>query len=44
LGWKPEVPFEDGLAETVAWYRDNLEWLRKAHTGPIVTAPRGAPA
>jgi dTDP-glucose 4,6-dehydratase len=44
LGWRPEVPFEDGLAETVAWYRDHLDWLRKSHTGPIVTAPRGAPA
>jgi dTDP-glucose 4,6-dehydratase len=44
LGWKPEVPFDDGLAETIAWYRDHLEWLRKAHRGPIVTAPRGAPA
>jgi dTDP-glucose 4,6-dehydratase len=44
LGWKPEVSFEDGLSETVAWYRDHLEWLRKAHRVPIVTAPRGAPA
>jgi dTDP-glucose 4,6-dehydratase len=24
LGWEPEVPFDDGLAETVAWYRDRL--------------------
>ncbi len=23
LGWAPRVPFEQGLAETVAWYRDN---------------------
>jgi dTDP-glucose 4,6-dehydratase len=22
LGWKPQVAFEDALAETVAWYRD----------------------
>ncbi|HEX2030354.1 MAG TPA: dTDP-glucose 4,6-dehydratase [Actinomycetota bacterium] len=28
LGWKPEVEFEDGLARTVAWYRDHPErWL-----------------
>jgi dTDP-glucose 4,6-dehydratase len=26
LGWEPEVPFEEGLAETVAWYRDHREW------------------
>jgi dTDP-glucose 4,6-dehydratase len=44
LGWRPEIGFEDGLAETVAWYRDHLEWLRRAHGGPIVTEPRGAPA
>ena len=43
LGWRPEIEFEDGLAETVAWYRDHLEWLRRAHHGPIVTAPRGVP-
>jgi dTDP-glucose 4,6-dehydratase len=28
LGWRPEVPFEAGLAETVAWYRDNEAWWR----------------
>ncbi len=44
LGWRPEIPFDDGLASTVAWYRDNLEWLRRGHEGAIVTAPRGAPA
>lgn len=25
LGWAPEVAFDAGLAETVAWYRDHLE-------------------
>ncbi len=28
LGWRPRVPFEEGLAETVAWYRDHLDWAR----------------
>ena len=27
LGWKPFVEFEDGLAETVQWYRENLDWV-----------------
>ena len=27
LGWQPTVKFDDGLRETVAWYRDNPEWL-----------------
>ncbi len=26
LGYRPEVPFEKGLADTVAWYRDNRAW------------------
>lgn len=42
LGWRPEIPFDEGLASTVAWYRDHLDWLRRAHEGPIVTAPREA--
>ena len=26
LGWRPEIPFEQGLAETVAWYANNRAW------------------
>ena len=26
LGYTPAVSFEDGIAETVAWYRDNRAW------------------
>ncbi|WP_432073731.1 dTDP-glucose 4,6-dehydratase [Streptomyces wuyuanensis] len=26
LGWAPRTAFEDGLAATVAWYRDNPRW------------------
>ncbi|MDQ3454416.1 MAG: dTDP-glucose 4,6-dehydratase [Actinomycetota bacterium] len=26
LGYQPRVGFEDGLAETVQWYRDNRSW------------------
>ena len=28
LGWEPRVDFAQGLAETVAWYRDNPWWWR----------------
>jgi dTDP-glucose 4,6-dehydratase len=28
LGWKPQVPFEQGLADTVEWYRQNEWWWR----------------
>jgi dTDP-glucose 4,6-dehydratase len=43
LGWRPEIPFDDGLKDTVAWYRDHLDWLRRSHPGPIATEPREAP-
>jgi dTDP-glucose 4,6-dehydratase len=26
LGYQPQVPFEEGLVQTVAWYRDNRAW------------------
>lgn len=26
LGWRPRVPFDDGLADTVIWYRDHEAW------------------
>jgi dTDP-glucose 4,6-dehydratase len=28
LGWRPQVPFEAGLRETVDWYRENEWWWR----------------
>ena len=28
LGWKPREQFEDGLAKTVRWYRENERWWR----------------
>jgi dTDP-glucose 4,6-dehydratase len=28
LGWRPQVPFEHGLADTVAWYVENEWWWR----------------
>jgi dTDP-glucose 4,6-dehydratase len=28
LGWRPEVPFHDGLRNTVAWYQANEWWWR----------------
>lgn len=33
LGWKPTTPFEQGLAQTVQWYRDNEWWWK-----PLVKA------
>jgi dTDP-glucose 4,6-dehydratase len=28
LGWRPEVAFDTGLRETIAWYRQNEWWWR----------------
>ena len=28
LGWQPQVPFEEGLRDTVRWYRENEWWWR----------------
>jgi len=28
LGWRPQVAFDEGLRDTVAWYRENEWWWR----------------
>jgi dTDP-glucose 4,6-dehydratase len=33
LGWEPRVRFEQGLAETVAWYRENEWWWEPIRSG-----------
>jgi dTDP-glucose 4,6-dehydratase len=33
LGWAPRVTFEEGIAATVAWYRENREWVERARSG-----------
>jgi dTDP-glucose 4,6-dehydratase len=33
LGWTPEIPFEEGLRATVAWYRDNQDWVQRTRSG-----------
>lgn len=33
LGWKPSVPFEEGLRDTVRWYQSNEAWWRKIKSG-----------
>ena len=35
LGWRPEIPFEQGLRATVAWYRTNAEWVRRCRSRRI---------
>jgi dTDP-glucose 4,6-dehydratase len=33
LGWKPEVPLEEGFRRTVDWYRNNREWWEPIKSG-----------
>ncbi len=33
LGWAPQKPFDDGLRETVEWYRDNRAWWEPIKSG-----------
>jgi dTDP-glucose 4,6-dehydratase len=28
LGWRPQVPFDEGLQKTIDWYRSNERWWR----------------
>jgi UDP-glucuronate 4-epimerase len=33
LGWEPRVSCEQGIANLVAWYRENRDWAREIRTG-----------
>jgi dTDP-glucose 4,6-dehydratase len=37
LGWKPEMPFEQGIVETIRWYRDNGGWWERIKSGEAFT-------
>ena len=34
LGWAPEIPFDEGLGDTVLWYREHLEEVSAATPAP----------
>ncbi len=33
LGWRPQVGFEEGLKDTIEWYRRNESWWRRIKNG-----------
>ena len=37
LQWRPEISFEQGLRDTVDWYRSNAEWVRRCRSGEYRT-------
>lgn len=36
LGWKPKYTFEKGIAETIAWYLDNMKWTNGILSGEYI--------
>ncbi|HVA33485.1 MAG TPA: dTDP-glucose 4,6-dehydratase [Candidatus Baltobacteraceae bacterium] len=36
LGWMPQVPFEEGIRETIAWYQANEAWWRPLKSGEFL--------
>ncbi len=37
LGWKPRVPFAEGLRDTIRWYCDNQAWVNSVRSGDYLT-------
>jgi dTDP-glucose 4,6-dehydratase len=37
LGWRPQIPFDEGLSATVDWYRDNSAWVQRCRSGEYRT-------
>lgn len=49
LGWRPDMPFETGLRDTIAWYLAHPAWLQNAYQRKTVSkagslAPAGCEA
>ncbi|NUO07100.1 MAG: dTDP-glucose 4,6-dehydratase [Candidatus Brocadia sp.] len=36
LGWKAKIKFEDGLKDTVQWYKNNEAWWRRIKNGEFM--------
>ncbi len=33
LGWRPQIPFTEGLAQTIVWYQEHPTWVARARSG-----------
>lgn len=41
LGWEPETSFSDAIEQTIKWYCDNSEWVKRIQTGEYKNELRG---
>ncbi len=37
VGWKPEIPLDEGLHGTIEWYKNNESWVRDIRAGDYRT-------
>ena len=37
LGWKPVVPLDQGLRETIDWYKTNTKWMARVRDGEYLS-------
>jgi dTDP-glucose 4,6-dehydratase len=37
LGWKPQVPLEQGLRQTIDWYSTNTAWVAGVRDGDYLS-------
>ncbi len=37
LGWQPEIPLEDGLRQTIEWYKKNSVWVANVRAGEYLS-------